>query len=116
MRRRRRPLTPEEKIRHLVLRRRRAADRNARRRAEKMGAQAVHIRLEDIAKRESRICYLCGREVSVHEMSFEHVLPLCEGGSHTPENVRLAHRLCNSRKGSRSLSEMDLSKWGDEDR
>lgn len=111
MRRRRRPLTPEEKIRNAVLRRRRQADRNARRRAEKWGVRAVDIRFEDIAERDGQLCYLCGKEVSVHEASFEHVVPLCEGGSHTPENVRLAHRLCNSRKGSRRLSEIDLSKW-----
>ena len=91
------------------------ADRNARCRAEKMGAQAVHIKLDDIAERDGRICYLCGREVSVHEFSFEHVVPLCNGGSHTPENVRLAHHRCNSRKGSRSLSEIDLTKWEDGD-
>ena len=107
MRRRRRPLTPEEKIRNVVLRRRRQADRNARRRAEKWGVRALHIELEVIAEHDGWVCYLCGKEVSMHEASFEHVIPLCDGGTHTPDNVRLAHRLCNSRKGSKSLSEIN---------
>ena len=115
MRRRRRHLTPEEKIRNAVLRRRRQGNRNARRRAEKWGVRAVDIKLEDIAERDGRICYLCGKEVSVHEASFEHVIPLCDGGTHTPDNVRLAHRLCNSRKGSGSLSEINRSRREGED-
>ena len=98
----------------MVLRRRRAADRNARRRAEKLGApEAVHIKLEDITKRDSQTCYLCGKEVSVHEATFEHVIPLSDGGSHTPANVRLAHQACNSTKGSTPLSEIDFSIWED---
>ena len=115
MRRRHRTLTPEEKIRNAVLRRRRQADRNARRRAEKWGVKAVDIKLKDIAERDGRICYLCGKEVSVHEASFEHVIPLCDGGTHTPDNVRLAHRLCNSRKGSGSLSEINRRRREGED-
>ncbi len=112
MRRRRRPQTAEEKIRSVVLRRRRAADRNARRRAEKLGAQEVaHIKLQDVAERDHHICYLCGKEVSVHDATFEHVIPLSDGGVHTPENVRLAHGVCNSRKGAKLLAEIDFSKW-----
>jgi 5-methylcytosine-specific restriction endonuclease McrA len=102
-------LTQSERIRRQVLRRRMAAAQNARRRAEKMCAPAVElVTYEQIIGRDGDSCHLCGKWLSVHEMTFDHVLPLSRGGEHTPENIRLAHRSCNSKKGYRlevSLSE-----------
>ena len=31
----------------------------------------------------------------------EHIIPLCKGGTHTWDNVRPAHALCNWNKGDR---------------
>jgi 5-methylcytosine-specific restriction endonuclease McrA len=31
----------------------------------------------------------------------DHIIPLARGGSHTWDNVQLAHHLCNSLKGDR---------------
>ena len=104
-------LTQERRIRNWMIQRRRRADKQARIRAEKMGAVAVHVELDEIIKRDGNRCYLCGKETSVHDVSFEHVVPLIGGGSHTPENIRLAHRVCNSKKGAKSLSQLDRLNW-----
>ncbi len=85
--------------------------RNARRRAERMNAAAVDVTHEEIIRRDGDGCYLCGEWMSVHEMSFDHVLPLSRGGEHRPENVKLVHRRCNSKKGGRLLTEINLSEF-----
>ena len=101
----------EEKIKRLILRRRRSADRAARRRAERYGVECVDISRDEIRARDGETCYLCGLFVSVHEMTIDHVFPITLGGSHTPENVRIVHGVCNSRKGDRLLSELNLSEF-----
>lgn len=63
------------------------------------------ITLEKLVKRDKNICYLCNEEVHMdkhynHNMygSIDHVIPLAKGGTHTWNNVKLAHRICNSIK------------------
>ena len=91
------------------MRRRRNADRNARRRAEKHGVIAAdNVSRDEIRRRDCETCYLCHRFVSVHEMTLDHVVPLVQGGTHTLDNLRLVHRACNSKKGTRQLSEIEL--------
>lgn len=109
--RHRRRLTDEERIRNLVLRRRRDADRRIRVRAERMGAHAVDISREEIFQRDGALCHLCGKETSVHDRTLDHVVPLIRGGDHIPANVRIAHKRCNEKKGMRLLNEIDFSDW-----
>lgn len=53
------------------------------------------------------VCHLCGQPVDPtlpanHDMarSVDHIIPLALGGDPTSRaNLRLAHRLCNQRKG-----------------
>lgn len=73
------------------------------------------ISLEMLYKRDRGICWLCGEAtdwrdkvtrkdgtVIVHGNypSIDHVTPLAKGGTHTWDNVRLAHHKCNSLKGA----------------
>jgi 5-methylcytosine-specific restriction endonuclease McrA len=110
-RRNRQRITEEERIRRLVLRRRRDADRNARLRAEKHGVLISDVSRDEIRRRDKETCYLCDQFVSVHEMGIDHVVPVTSGGSHTPDNVRIVHRACNSKKGTRLLTEIKLSEF-----
>ena len=54
-------------------------------------------------------CNICGKPVELDATennmrpSHDHVVPLTKGGSNTPDNVRLAHRGCNSSKGNRGV-------------
>lgn len=69
------------------------------------------ISLERVYARDNGICQICGKptdyaarkgkRVSSFYPSVDHIVPLSKGGSHTWENVQLAHIGCNSRKRDR---------------
>lgn len=86
------------------------ADSEALRRARKRATQVVPIRRTDIMARDGNLCYLCGRELTLQTATIDHVIPLSRGGSHTPDNVKLACKPCNSRKQSKLLSELPDSR------
>ena len=51
-------------------------------------------------------CHLCWQPINPylrfpHRMAatVDHIVPLCQGGSHTWDNVQAAHRACNEAKG-----------------
>jgi 5-methylcytosine-specific restriction endonuclease McrA len=70
------------------------------------------ISLQALARRDGDVCYLCGEPVDWSDIedrgyckvageyypSIDHVVPLAAGGKHSWDNVRLAHRRCNSLK------------------
>lgn len=57
-------------------------------------------------KNRQLYCYLCG-ELIAHQsdLSADHVIPRAHGGETTPDNLKPAHKYCNSRKGCMSLDE-----------
>jgi len=70
------------------------------------------ITLEKLYKRDSGVCYICGRTCDWQDFivkdgtvicgdnypSIEHVMPLSKGGLHSWDNVKLACRRCNTLK------------------
>lgn len=72
------------------------------------------ISIRGLIERDGDSCYLCGKQIDLNDFciengyfiagnrypSIEHVVPLVKGGEHSWNNVRLACRLCNSRKGA----------------
>jgi 5-methylcytosine-specific restriction endonuclease McrA len=70
-------------------------------------------------KRDNGVCYLCGQLCNLDDYvvrdghfiagdwypSVDHVVPLSKGGLHSWENVKLAHRICNSIKADSPLVE-----------
>lgn len=85
---------------------------SAKRRARKMGAPVVEkIYRKKVYARDGGVCYLCLRPVAFKDMNLEHVIPLCRGGEHSYANVKTAHGPCNSKKGSRTLEELDLDEF-----
>lgn len=73
------------------------------------------ITLEKLFTRDSGVCYICGRQCDWSDIqdrggimvagdrypSIDHVKPVSKGGTHTWDNIRLACRECNTRKGWR---------------
>lgn len=73
------------------------------------------ITVHGLYKRDRGICYICGMTCQLDDyivrdgtticgdyyLSIDHVVPLAKGGKHSWSNVRLAHRICNSKKGDR---------------
>lgn len=72
------------------------------------------ISLEALYKRDNGICHICGGKcdwgdhkykgryfiVGKKYPSIDHVIPLSKGGTHSWDNVKLAHLSCNSAKGA----------------
>jgi 5-methylcytosine-specific restriction endonuclease McrA len=56
------------------------------------------VRRRDIYERDQGRCGICGGPVVFEEMHLDHVIPLARGGVHGPENVQVAHALCNRKK------------------
>lgn len=59
------------------------------------------------AARADSVCALCGEPVDLlmqdgpRQPTLDHITPQSLGGSHNRENLQLAHKGCNSRKGAR---------------
>jgi len=73
--------------------------------------------LKEVYKRDGGICYLCGGKCDWNDYeerdgviiygnmypSRDHVVPKSRGGLNTWDNIRLAHRICNSLKSDSPL-------------
>lgn len=78
------------------------------------------ITLRGLFEREKGVCYLCGQKCDYADFeervskngyhyilvggeypSIDHVVPLSKGGTHTWDNVHLAHKRCNMAKGNK---------------
>lgn len=70
------------------------------------------ITLDKLYIRDNGICYLCGKRCNYNDFkvvdnvfrvgktypSIEHIIPISKGGTHSWDNIRLAHVSCNSKK------------------
>lgn len=71
------------------------------------GATIVEdVDLARIVARDGDACYLCGKLLVGRDRTFDHVVPLARGGTHTEDNIRLACRSCNGRKRNKLLAEL----------
>ena len=76
------------------------------------------VTLDWTIEQYNNICYLCGKPCDRNDYkivngnkvvgrsypTMEHVIPICEGGKHTKDNVKLACHACNSKKGRKLLA------------
>lgn len=84
-----------------------------RRRASRYGCLAFDetITLKALIKRDAGICQICGEPTNDDDIvngrigrmypTLDHIIPLSKGGSHTWDNVQLAHMHCNAGKCNR---------------
>lgn len=89
------------------------------RRLEKMVANGkvdASITLDALIERDNGICYICGEKIDKKDCepcgktkrwgakypSIDHVIPISKGGTHTWDNVKLAHMMCNALKGNKT--------------
>lgn len=88
---------------------------NRRNRLRKNGKIDWDISVERLIKRDKGICHICNNKVDKNDYtiddnhyfiagnnypSIDHVIPVSKGGTHTWDNVKLAHRICNTEKGN----------------
>lgn len=75
-----------------------------KRRALEQGCINVEvIYVGKLYERDQGICQICRQEASwfaepLYRPSVDHIIPLSKGGTHTWDNIQLAHVLCNTRK------------------
>lgn len=87
-------------------------DKTRRKRMKENGNVDYTITLEKLIKRDKNICYICNKECNLEDYTYvgdnfvagnyypsiDHVKPLAKKGTHSWDNVKLAHRICNSIK------------------
>ena len=66
------------------------------------------ITLKKVIQKDDNICQICHKPCNLDDKSYgeigklypsiDHIIPLSKGGSHTWNNVQLAHMICNSYK------------------
>lgn len=64
------------------------------------GKTGRHITIAALGERDQWRCHICGKRVSAHQASADHIVPRKFNGSSSPVNLRLAHISCNSRRGA----------------
>jgi 5-methylcytosine-specific restriction endonuclease McrA len=87
----------------IVRRRALRLNSGARRRGVRGTVRAVELAhvLERSKDEHGRwICAICKDSVTLHDLSFDHVVALADGGEHAAYNLVPAHRKCNEIKGS----------------
>ena len=102
--------------------RQREADKNHLRRMRIQGQKHDSITLYRLAERDRNRCWLCKKQVDWNDYkvteeghfiasknypSIDHVIALSNGGSHTWDNVRLAHKGCNTKKSDKLFTEKE---------
>lgn len=86
------------------------------RRATHYGCKAfdVSINLKTVITKYDGICQICGKPTDITDIvnghirkkypTLDHIIPLSKGGTHTWDNIQLAHMECNSGKRDRLVS------------
>jgi len=59
----------------------------------------------NIYARDEHTCQYCGHTMPTHELTFDHVVPVAQGGRKDWENIVTCCVTCNRRKGGRTPSE-----------
>lgn len=62
-----------------------------RARIKNRDAIAIYLRCEGL-------CGICGTKVDLDVLQFDHIIPLRLGGCEVPENLQIAHKVCNDAK------------------
>lgn len=62
----------------------------------------------NIYARDGHICQYCGTQCSTVELTFDHVMPVAQGGRKDWENIVTSCVSCNRRKGGRTPEEAGM--------
>lgn len=68
----------------------------------------VKFTRQNVFSRDHHVCQYCGRQFKRDELEIEHVIPKCQGGRSTWDNVVSACSECNARKANRTPEEAGM--------
>lgn len=63
----------------------------------------------NIYRRDEYTCQYCGQEHATEELTFDHVIPVAQGGRKDWTNIVTACLTCNTRKGARTPEEAGMT-------
>ena len=69
---------------------------------ERVARQTLRFSRRNLFARDQQSCQYCGRNLSMNQMSVDHVIPRRLGGETTWDNVVCSCVACNTRKGGRT--------------
>lgn len=94
--------------------RQKSLKRSSKRRALLLGSFVDSFTAQDILSLYGSDCNICGKDIDLNAprqagsgdgweqgLHIDHVIPLSKGGTHSLDNCRPSHALCNIRKGNR---------------
>jgi 5-methylcytosine-specific restriction endonuclease McrA len=70
------------------------------------------INIVDLYIRDGGICGICNMECEIQDATIDHEVPISLKGPHIWDNIQLAHRSCNSRKGAQVPENLELREYG----
>ncbi len=71
-------------------------------------ARVIKFSKHNVLHRDSFRCQYCGARPPSREITFDHVVPRSRGGGTCWENIVVACRTCNGRKGGRTPAEAGM--------
>jgi 5-methylcytosine-specific restriction endonuclease McrA len=69
----------------------------------------IRFNRRNVMERDDQTCQYCGVRLPERELTLEHIYPSSKGGPNTWENVVIACRQCNRRKGNRTPAEAGMA-------
>ena len=75
----------------------------------KTGRRQPKFSRRNVFSRDRNTCQYCGRTFSSENLNLDHVVPKSRGGQMTWENIVLSCIPCNTRKGSHTPKEANMS-------
>ena len=84
-----------------------SSDKKEKKRKLSRTDQSNAITVQSLYRRDNGICWICGGKCDMtadgndnNYPSVDHIIPVSLGGKDEWDNVRLAHRICNSLRGN----------------
>ena len=68
----------------------------------------VPLTRRNIYERDNGKCQYCGKDISISQLTFDHVMPRSRGGLTTWENIVASCKDCNTRKGNKLPNECGM--------
>jgi hypothetical protein len=76
---------------------------------DKLHVEPPKLTLKNLRARDNDTCIYTGKKLKPGEISIEHIVPTSKNGKHIWENVALAHRDINSKRGNQDLERVGLT-------
>lgn len=79
-------------------------------RAKKAGVENEFVDYRELLKQKGMTCGICQELIVMRPgqaggcLTFDHIIPVCKGGSHTFDNIQPAHAYCNAAKSGKDDS------------